>query len=107
MLAEMFHAVVASALQHDFGGERTVKIVDVQVVLLTGPCTNDRFLSEVRQTRSAAFVEIHTDSEHKGLGETYAGYFCPEIIPAVVDFFAPILIGRDVDDIPALWQRKV
>lgn len=82
-----------------------MQILDVQTVLLTGPCTNDPFLSEARKRRSAAFIEIHTDSGHTGLGETYAGYFCPEIVPEVVDFYAPILIGQNVDDIPELWNR--
>jgi L-alanine-DL-glutamate epimerase-like enolase superfamily enzyme len=81
-----------------------VKILDVQVVLLTGPCTNDRFLRQVRRTRSAAFVEIHTDAGITGVGETYAGYFCPEVIPSIVEFFKPILLGRDVEDIPSLWN---
>jgi galactonate dehydratase len=82
-----------------------VKITDVRTVLLTGPCTNDRFLCEVRKRRSAAFIEILTDTEHTGAGETYAGYFCPELVPPVVDFFRPILLGRGVDDIPELWRR--
>src|SRR5664279_2494888 len=82
-----------------------MKITDVRCILLTGPCTNDRYLKEARGRRSAAFIEIHTDTELMGLGETYAGYFCPEAVPAIVDFFRPILIGQTVDDIPELWAR--
>jgi L-alanine-DL-glutamate epimerase-like enolase superfamily enzyme len=82
-----------------------VKITDVRTVLLTGPCTNDPFLSEARGLRSAAFIEILTDGPHTGLGETYAGYFCPEAVPAIVEFFKPILVGQSVDDIPELWRR--
>ena len=82
-----------------------MKITQVRTHLLTGPCTLDPFLSQARRVRSAAFIEIDTDSGVQGLGETYAGYFCPEVVPAVVDFFAPILIGRGVDDIPELWRR--
>jgi len=81
-----------------------MKITDVRTVLLTGPSTNDPFLREVRKFRSAAFIEIITDGP-TGLGETYAGYFCPEAVPAIVEFFRPILIGQTADDIPALWQR--
>lgn len=80
-------------------------ITDVRTVLLTGPCTNDPFLREARKLRSAAFIEILTDGPHIGLGETYAGYFCPEAVPAIVDFFKPILVGQNVDDIPELWRR--
>ncbi len=82
-----------------------MRITDVQTVLLTGPCTNDPFLREARTRRSAAFIEIHTDGPHRGIGETYAGYFCPEAVPAIVEFFRPILIGQTVDDIPELWRR--
>ena len=80
-------------------------IIDVRTTLLTGPCTNDPFLREARKLRSAAFIEIITDGPLIGIGETYAGYFCPEVVPSIVDFFRPILIGQTVDDIPELWQR--
>ncbi len=82
-----------------------MNIQDVRTVLLTGPSTDDPFLREARRRRSAAFIEILTDTEHIGLGETYAGYFCPEAVPAIVEFFKPVLIGQNVDNIPELWQR--
>jgi L-alanine-DL-glutamate epimerase-like enolase superfamily enzyme len=82
-----------------------MKITDVRTVLLTGPSTNDPYIHEIRQRRSAAFIEIITDTQHVGLGETYAGYFCPEAVPAIVEFFKPILVGQNVDNIPELWQR--
>jgi galactonate dehydratase len=81
-----------------------MKIVDVRTTLLTGPSTNDPFLREARKLRSAAFVEIVTDGPI-GIGETYAGYLCPEVVPGIVEFFKPILIGQTVDDIPELWRR--
>jgi galactonate dehydratase len=82
-----------------------MRITDVQTVLLTGPCTNDPFLTEARKRRSAAFIEIYTDTEFVGIGETYAGYFVPEMVPEVVNFFKPILIGQPVDCIDELWKR--
>lgn len=82
-----------------------MRITDVRTTLLTGPCTNDPFLREARGRRSAAFVEILTGGPHTGLGETYAGYFCPEAVPAIVDLFKPVLVGQTVDDIPELWRR--
>ena len=80
-------------------------ITDVRTTLLTGPCTNDPFLREARKLRSAAFIEVLTADGPIGIGETYAGYFCPEAVPAIVDFFKPILLGQTVDDIPELWRR--
>jgi galactonate dehydratase len=82
-----------------------LQITAVHTTLLTGPSTDDPFLREARARRSAAFIEIHTDSGHTGVGETYAGYFFPEAVPAIVDFFAPVLVGQGVDDIPELWSR--
>ena len=82
-----------------------MRILDVRTTLLTGPCTNDPFLREARKLRSAAFIEIITDTPHIGIGETYAGYFCPEAVPAIVEFFKPILLGQNVEDIPELWER--
>ena len=83
-----------------------MKITDVRTVLLTGPCTGDPYLLELRKWRSAAFIEIDTDDPTlSGLGETYVGYFCPEIVPETVEFFKPILVGQNVDDIAELWDR--
>ena len=51
-----------------------MKITDVKTVLLTRPSGNDPFLQAVTKLRSAAFIEIHTDTELVGIGETYTGY---------------------------------
>ncbi len=80
-------------------------ITEVKTVLLTGPCTNDPYIRECRQRRSAAFIEVHTNLGVVGIGETYAGYFCPELVPPTVALFAPILIGQDGENIEELWQR--
>src|SRR4029079_1346087 len=69
-----------------------LKITDIKTVLLTVRCTNDPSLLEARKRRSAAFVEIHTsDKKIIGLGETYAGYFCPEAISAIAAFVEQML----------------
>ena len=82
-----------------------MKITDVKTILLTGPCTDDPFLSEARKRRSASFIEIHTDAGLTGLGETYAGYFCPELVPQIVEYFKPVLIGKTIDNIDKLWRE--
>jgi L-alanine-DL-glutamate epimerase-like enolase superfamily enzyme len=81
-----------------------MKIIDVRTILLTGPSTNDPFFREARTLRSAAFIEVITE-KMIGVGETYAGYFIPEAVPSIVEFFKPILLGQTVDDIPELWRR--
>lgn len=82
-----------------------MKITNVKTILLTGPCTYDPYLSEARKLRSAAFIQVETDSGLVGIGETYAGYFIPESVPEIVEFFKPILVGNNVDDIPGLWAK--
>lgn len=47
---------------------------------------------------SAAFIDIITDRKTIGLGEIYAGYFCPETGPVIVDFFNPILVRLTVEN---------
>lgn len=83
-----------------------MRITDVRTVLLTGPITDDPFMRAQHQ-RSAAFIEIHTDTEHVGIGETYLGYFIPEVVPTVVDFFKPILTNAEDLDVHTLRQRMV
>jgi len=67
------------------------KITDVKTVLLTGPNSNDPFVSISRTLRAAAFIEIHTDADVIGIGEPYTGYHAPEVVPGIVEFFKPIL----------------
>ena len=84
-----------------------MKITDVQTVLLTGPSTADPYFLEARKLRSVALIEIRTDGPHAGVGETYAGYFCPEVVPAIVEFYRPILLGADPCDVHTLTRRIV
>ena len=80
-----------------------MRITDVRTVLLTGPSTGDPYFGRAR--RSAAFVELSTDTELTGLGETYAGYFIPEAVPPIVDFYRPALVDQDPSDVPKLTER--
>lgn len=82
-----------------------MKIIDVRTILLTGPYSADPFIMEARPRRSAAFIEIHTDGDLVGVGETYAGYFFPEAVPEIVEFFKPILIGKTLDNLAQLWSE--
>lgn len=82
-----------------------MEITDIETILLTGPCTLDPYLSEARKLRSVSLIRIKTNSGLTGIGETYAGYFFPEGIKAIVDFFKPILVGATIEDIPELWRK--
>lgn len=71
-----------------------MRITEVVPVLLTGPISDDPSMHAFRRERSAAFVEVHTDTGHVGVGETYLGYHLPQVVPPVVDFFAPVLLAH-------------
>ncbi len=82
-----------------------MRIVSVEAVLLTGPASNDRWITVSKRRRTAAFVEVRTDNGLVGVGETYAGYFAPELIPHVVDYVRPILLAAEELDVPVLGRR--
>ena len=64
-------------------------------MLLTGPISDDPSMHAFRLERSAAFVEIHTDTGQVGIGETYLGYHLPQVVPLVVEYFAPVLLASE------------
>jgi L-alanine-DL-glutamate epimerase-like enolase superfamily enzyme len=72
-----------------------LRITDVTTVLLSGPSSNDRWITVAKRMRSAAFVELHTDRGLVGIGETYAGYFAPELVAPIVDYVRPILLSSE------------
>jgi L-alanine-DL-glutamate epimerase-like enolase superfamily enzyme len=80
-----------------------MKITRVRTVLSTAP-QRDIFMKS-RTRRSAAFIIIETDTELTGLGETYAGYFVPEVVPGIVEFYEPILVGQSPLDVDVLCRR--
>lgn len=80
-----------------------MKITRVRTLLSTAPQRDVFMKSRIR--RSAAFIVIETDTELTGLGETYAGYFVPEMIPTMVEFYAPILEGQSPLEVDVLCRR--
>lgn len=80
-----------------------MKITKVRTLLCTAP-QRDVFMKS-RERRSAAFILIETDTELTGLGETYAGYFVPECVPSIVEFYEPILLGQSPLEVDTLYRR--
>jgi galactonate dehydratase len=51
---------------------------------------------------NSVWLQIHTDSGHVGLGETY---YIPAAVEAVIhDFAAPYLLGSRIEDRERIWQ---
>lgn len=82
----------------DFAKAGQVRLTDLRPVLLTGPLSDDPSMLEFRTLRSAALVELHTDAGIVGIGETYLGYHLPQVVTPLIEYYAPILVGRRLDD---------
>ncbi len=55
--------------------------------------------------KSSALVRIETDAGITGLGEIIIGYFAPEAVTTLVDYYIPHLIGKDPLQTTPLWNR--
>jgi L-alanine-DL-glutamate epimerase-like enolase superfamily enzyme len=73
-----------------------MQITSVTPHLVTSPWHDDPWFP--KRLYSSAFIEIGTDGGETGLGETTLAFFAPETVPALVDYFAPIVVGRDPMD---------
>ena len=80
-----------------------MRITDVESVLFTALWGDDPAFPRV--PHSAAFVRVHTDEGLVGIGEPLLGYFIADAVPPLVDFFRPLLVGRDPAAIKALWRE--
>jgi L-alanine-DL-glutamate epimerase-like enolase superfamily enzyme len=79
-----------------------MKITQVTTHLLTARWTDDPFFPNA--LHSTAVFRIETDSGLDGLGESTWGYFAPDAVPAMVDYFRPVLLGRDPCDLTAITR---
>ena len=70
-----------------------MKITNVVTHLLTAQWVDDPSFPQA--LHSTAIIRIETDAGIDGLGELTWGYFAPDAVPAMVDYFKPVLIGRD------------
>jgi L-alanine-DL-glutamate epimerase-like enolase superfamily enzyme len=70
-----------------------MKITNVSTHLLTSRWTDDPSFPQA--LHSTAVIRIETDAGIDGLGESTWGYFAPDAVPAMVDYFKPVLLGKD------------
>jgi L-alanine-DL-glutamate epimerase-like enolase superfamily enzyme len=54
---------------------------------------------------TAGVVEVMTSDGIVGYGETYAGTFAPAVVGALVEHFAPMVIGSPAGEISETWNR--
>ena len=65
----------------------------------------DKQWEQTGSYKSSALVRVETDAGITGLGEVIIGYFAPEAVPAMVDYYIPHLIGKDPLQVGWLWNR--
>lgn len=86
------------------------KIVRVRPVLLSAPYSDPPTSAEVilhlpTGYRSIGLVELTLDNGIVGLGEGYLAVFAPHVFRAIVELVAPVLLGRDPDDLDRLMRE--
>lgn len=54
--------------------------------------------------RTTGLVEITTDAGLIGLGEGYLAVFAPRVFVAITELLAPLVVGRDLADLPAILR---
>jgi L-alanine-DL-glutamate epimerase-like enolase superfamily enzyme len=79
-----------------------MKITNLVTHLLTFKWTDDPSFPSM--LHSTAIIRIETDGGTDGLGEATWGYFAPDAVPAMVEYFKPVLLGKDPMDIAQLTR---
>ncbi len=79
-----------------------MKITNLVTHLLTTQWVDDPSFPQM--LHSTAVIRLETDGGIDGLGEVTWGYFAPEAVPAMVDYFRPVLVGRDPMDLARLTR---
>jgi L-alanine-DL-glutamate epimerase-like enolase superfamily enzyme len=79
-----------------------MKITNVITHLLTTQWVDDPSFPQM--LHSTAVIRIETDADLDGLGECTWGYFAPDAVPAMVDYFKPVLIGKDPMELTSLTR---
>ncbi len=75
-----------------------MRVSAVRTVLITAPWTGDAFWEPGELfERTAALVVVETDEGIVGVGETIMGYFCPDSVPPLVDYYGRLLIDLRLD----------
>lgn len=82
-----------------------MNITDIKTHLLTSRWTDDPWYPQA--LHATAVLRIETDAGLDGLGECTWGYFAPEAVPAMVDYFKPVLIGQNPLELARLTRELV
>lgn len=92
-----------------------MRVTSVRTVLVTAPWTGDPFWAAGDSfapdggifRRSAALIVVETDEGVTGLGEAIMGYFAPDTVPPIVDYYGRLLVDLRLDprNPEACWRE--
>ncbi len=92
-----------------------MRVTSVRTLLFTAPWTGDPFWAVGEQftgdsgtfDRTASLVLVETDEGLTGLGEPIMGYFAPETVPPLVDYYGRLLVDLQLDPTnpDACWRE--
>ncbi|HEV8489857.1 MAG TPA: mandelate racemase/muconate lactonizing enzyme family protein [Candidatus Limnocylindrales bacterium] len=92
-----------------------MRISQVRTVLVTAPWTGDPFWATGEAfsadgqpfERTAALVVVETDEGMTGLGEPIMGYFAPDVVGPIVDYYGRLLVELGLDPLnpEACWRE--
>lgn len=93
-----------------------MRVARARTILMTAPWSGDPgWVAGSDFRRTSAIIELETDDGVQGLGETLAGYFIPEAVAPLVEYYAALLadpaLGLDpthpLDCVAELYQRSL
>ena len=69
-------------------GAEKLKIIDINGFGLSSPTINSSYLGYLNNSKfkNIGIVEVITDENIVGYGETYAGVYCAELIKPTIEF---------------------
>jgi len=81
-----------------------LKIIDINGFALSSAYGDGDNFGQPLGVKSIGLVEIKTDSNIDGIGETYAGVYTPELISVFINQIKPFLIGKDPFNINQIYD---
>ena len=81
-----------------------MKIIDINGFALSSAYGDGDNFGQPLGVKSIGLVEIKTDSNIDGIGETYSGVYTPELISILINQIKPALIGKDPLNINEIYN---
>ncbi len=76
-----------------------MKIKNIQGYVLSSSFSGISYLGyQNRKYKNIGVIEIETDNNLKGFGETYAGVYCAELISPIIDFLRRFIINKQIEN---------